>query len=207
MAALLVLAVWFPLTLNEGLDLSAAYKPGESPAGPSLVMGNAASEVTGTGTPPLNYEPGYGPTEVTVAYQVDPARASEFEAVMRDLARHRRRNGATRWRLEKDSATGRHVESFRFASYAEYTRQPGRLTKTDLVLHDRVRAFHAGAEPPPVRHAPASDGRRVAGAGRPRSPRPGFGARLGSGLERAIEELGEAIDRLRADASRRNRWR
>src|SRR3954447_19756335 len=31
MAVMLVLSLWFPLTLNEGLDLSPAYKPGEAP--------------------------------------------------------------------------------------------------------------------------------------------------------------------------------
>jgi hypothetical protein len=131
MALMLLLAKWFPLTLNEGLDLTPAYKPGQAPADGVQVDG-------------------HGPVEVTVEYEVDPARREEFLAIAHRVARQRRRNGASHWHL-KHAEGHRYVETFRFASRAEYVRQPGRLTKTDLTLHDQLRAMHAGDAAPVTR--------------------------------------------------------
>ena len=97
MAVMLVLAYWFPLTLNEGLDLAPAYKPGEEPAaGASLVLPSVIRSRPdgGGGSHVLEYATPEGPVQVTVEYQVERDRREAFLALMRQLAEQRRRNGA-----------------------------------------------------------------------------------------------------------------
>ena len=156
---MLLLAYWFPLTLNEGLDLGPAYQPGEEPAaGGSLVLPSAIrSTPSGSGhggLRVLDYAgPGpAGPVQVTVEYQVDRDRRDEFLALMRQMAEQRRRNGDSRWELSEaglvnDAGGERYVERFCFGSAAECTRQTGRMTQADLALHERARSFHTAPKP------------------------------------------------------------
>ena len=94
-----------------------------------------------------------GPVLVTIEYQIDPARAEEFSAVMADSRRWRLRHGALHWGMYRDIADpGRYVEHFLVDSWLDRLRQIERLTAEDIALRDRKNAFHLGAEPPEMRH-------------------------------------------------------
>ncbi|HWE93009.1 MAG TPA: MFS transporter [Tepidisphaeraceae bacterium] len=167
MAALLVLAIWYPLTINEGLDLSPAYK-GEPPKQPWPVStdapaGAAITPVSANGSPVLAYsnDGPKGPLEVAMHYDVDPAKVHEFLVVMRRVGQHRRRNGASHWRLEpgeRDANAVRYVEVIRYHSAAEYTRQPARMTTHDVRLLEQTHSFHIGPQPPVARQAASKGG-------------------------------------------------
>ncbi len=163
MAALLVLAKWFPLTLNRGVDLSPAYKGGR-PQHPS--------DLSGTDAPTVAVVDFAGPIEIAVEYAVDQNRIGEFRELMRVLRQQRCRNGAWNWRLEEFSTKPasengqsdvavraiQHVERFCFNSGAEYVRQPARMTKADLQYLEQVRTMHVGETPPRETHAPRAPG-------------------------------------------------
>jgi hypothetical protein len=190
MALLLVLAQWFPLTLNEGHDLSPAHAGGAAPAGPDL-------------PPPLDPALGWtGPVDVSVEYRVPTERMGEFLAAMRPVGGQRRRSGARHWTLDwastvAPSSAATHavyVERFRLHSAAEYARLTSRMTKEDVALQARARSFHVGDAPPayqttPPQRDPHAPARMSAGAW--------LGDGLLHGLDRSLEELERAIDRMR----------
>ena len=94
-----------------------------------------------------------GPVMVTIEYQIDPARAEEFSAVMADSRRWRLRHGALHWGVYRDVADpGRYVEHFLVDSWLDRLRQIERLTAEDIALRDRKNQFHLGSEPPVMRH-------------------------------------------------------
>jgi MFS family permease len=101
----------------------------------------------------LVWEPGLedGPVLVLVDYRIDPDRADEFLAAVRALGRIRRRDGATRWGVYRDSTDyARYLETFTIDSWAEYLRQRERLTVADVGVQESVRGFHTGDTPPRV---------------------------------------------------------
>jgi MFS family permease len=99
-----------------------------------------------------------GPVLVTVDYQIDPARAEDFVAAMREVKRILRRDGAVRWGLFADPAQpGHYTETFLVESWAEHMRQHARVTGEDRVAQDRVRSFHVGGAAPVVTHLIAQD--------------------------------------------------
>jgi MFS family permease len=101
----------------------------------------------------IDLEPDDGPVLVLIRYRVDPARAEEFAAAMREMGRVRRRDGAYRWGLFEDVANpGCFVETFVVRSWAEHLRQHERFTAEDLQVRDLVRTFHIGDDPPRVSH-------------------------------------------------------
>jgi quinol monooxygenase YgiN len=90
---------------------------------------------------------------VVVEYRIDPTQAEDFAEAMEDLKKLRRRDGAIRWGLYKDTADpGRYVETFVVESWVEHLRQHERVTKSDRLVQERVNAFHTGPEPPAVSH-------------------------------------------------------
>jgi MFS family permease len=93
-----------------------------------------------------------GPVMVTVEYQIDPARASEFADVMALTRRARLRQGALSWGLFRDAnAPGRYVEYFVDETWLEHQRRLERFTAGDAGLRERRLAFHIGDQPPVVR--------------------------------------------------------
>ncbi len=65
----------------------------------------------------------------------------------------RRRDGARRWGLFRDTADpGRLIETFVVESWVEHLRQHERVTMVDRELQTQVRAFHVGDTPPRVSH-------------------------------------------------------
>ena len=88
---------------------------------------------------------------VTIEYFIDPARAQEFRAVMRESRRTRLQQGALHWELEHDIADPRrYVERILDESWVEHLRRFDRSTNADMALRDRRLAFHVGENPPVV---------------------------------------------------------
>ncbi len=92
-----------------------------------------------------------GPVMVTVDYQIDPSRAEEFAAVMRETRANRLQKGALSWGLFHDTnRSGHYIEYFLDESWADHLRRFDRFTAADVELRERRHAFHVGAEPPKV---------------------------------------------------------
>ncbi|HQR21302.1 MAG TPA: MFS transporter [Burkholderiaceae bacterium] len=92
-----------------------------------------------------------GPVMVTVDYQIDPARAEEFAAVMRESRANRLQKGALSWGLFHDTnKPGHYIEYFLDESWAEHLRRFDRFTAADAELRERRYSFHLGASAPVV---------------------------------------------------------
>ena len=98
--------------------------------------------------------PTHGHVLVTIEYQIDPARAGEFRALMDDSRRARLSQGALNWDLLSDiNDPGRFVEVIEDASWTDHLRRFDRVTASDAALRERKLAFHLGEDPPIVRRA------------------------------------------------------
>jgi MFS family permease len=92
-----------------------------------------------------------GPVLVTVEYSVGSGQEANFLKVIRQYARIRRRDGAYRWGIYRDTEdASRFVEVFLVHSWAEHLRQHERQTKADRDLEQRVFGCVTGE--PKVRH-------------------------------------------------------
>jgi MFS family permease len=88
-----------------------------------------------------------GPVLVTVEYFVGSQHAADFIQAMRTYEHVRRRDGASRWGLYRDTeVVDRYVETFVVGSWGEHVRQHARQTHADQALEDRIRGF-VRAEP------------------------------------------------------------
>ena len=111
--------------------------------------------------PATPIEPDDGPVMVTLVYQIDPARAAEFGAIMAETRSARLRHGAVSWGLFEDlERPGRFVEYFACDSWADYLRRFDRFTAQDQRLQAMRHAFHVGGGTPAIsrfiaRHPPA----------------------------------------------------
>jgi hypothetical protein len=92
-----------------------------------------------------------GPVLVTVEYLVDPRHANAFVDAMREYEDLRRRDGASRWGVYRDTEVrDRYVETFVVDSWAEHLRQHARLTQADRTLEERIYGLACGR--PKVEH-------------------------------------------------------
>jgi MFS family permease len=92
-----------------------------------------------------------GPVLVTVEYIVTPGKTKEFMEAIREYGRVRRRDGAYRWGIYRDTEAGdRYVETFLVHSWAEHLRQHERQTNADRELEDRMCRYLTKG--PEVRH-------------------------------------------------------
>jgi quinol monooxygenase YgiN len=92
-----------------------------------------------------------GPVLVTIEYEVDADQADAFVHVMRQYEHVRRRDGASRWGLYRDTEVARrYLETFVVGSWAEHLRQHERLTQADRRLEEQIRMFVRGE--PKVQH-------------------------------------------------------
>lgn len=95
--------------------------------------------------------PGVGRVVVTIHYQIDPARADDFRAVMQESRRSRLRQGALEWELLRDvNKPGHYIEQIIDESWTEHLRRFDRVTASDVALRERKLGFHLGEEPPLV---------------------------------------------------------
>jgi len=105
--------------------------------------------------PRVVHEPGAeeGPVLVTIEYRIDTEQAKDFAEAMGDMKKIRRRDGAIRWGLYRDTADpSRHVETFIVESWVEHLRQHERVTISDRSVQERVNTFHIGPEKPIISH-------------------------------------------------------
>jgi quinol monooxygenase YgiN len=90
-----------------------------------------------------------GPVMTTIEYLIDPARADDFMAVMRETRSSRLRQGALSCEVFRDATVpGRYVEHMLDESWIEHLRRFDRVTAYDVALRERRLSFHIGAEPP-----------------------------------------------------------
>lgn len=92
-----------------------------------------------------------GPVLVTVEYAVIEKRTAEFVDAMHEYGRIRRRDGAYRWAIFRDTEVAdRYLEIFLVNSWAEHLRQHERQTQADRELEQRINSCLSGE--PMVRH-------------------------------------------------------
>ena len=101
--------------------------------------------------PALPLELAEGPVMVTIEYHIDPARRSEFDAVMAETRSARLRAGAVSWGLFEDiEKPGRFVEYFACDTWADYLRRFDRFTAADEKLQERRHAHHIAEGAPRI---------------------------------------------------------
>jgi MFS family permease len=92
-----------------------------------------------------------GPVLVTIESFVISQRTAEFVEAMHQYGRMRRRDGAYRWGVFRDTeVANRYLEIFLVNSWAEHLRQHERQTQADRELEGRINSYLAGE--PVVRH-------------------------------------------------------
>jgi MFS family permease len=92
-----------------------------------------------------------GPVLVTIEYSVISGQETEFVKAIRQYAPMRRRDGAYRWGIYRDTeVASRFVEIFLVHSWAEHLRQHQRQTKGDREVEQQVFVYVAGE--PKVKH-------------------------------------------------------
>jgi hypothetical protein len=85
-----------------------------------------------------------GPVLVTVEYSVIPEREAEFVEAIHQYARIRRRDGAYRWGIYRDTEVGdRFLEIFLVNSWAEHLRQHERQTQADREVEQHLSSYVA----------------------------------------------------------------
>ena len=101
-----------------------------------------------------------GPVLVTIQYSVLSERRAQFVEAIHQYARIRRRDGAYRWGIFRDTeAADRYLEIFLVNSWAEHLRQHERQTQADQEVEGRLLSFVAAA--PEVRHLIYTDSKQA----------------------------------------------
>jgi len=92
-----------------------------------------------------------GPVLVAIEYAVISQQTAEFVEAMHEYGRMRRRDGAYRWGIFRDTeVANRYLEIFLVNSWAEHLRQHERQTQADRKLEVRIFSYLVGD--PVVRH-------------------------------------------------------
>ena len=103
-------------------------------------------------TAAFEVDPLAGPVLVTVEYDIDSERATDFMEIMEATRQARLRLGTLQWNLMRDSADpSRFVECFMDENWTEHLRRLQRFTVADKRLREQRLSFHVGSEPPLVR--------------------------------------------------------
>jgi hypothetical protein len=107
----------------------------------------------------LGYGLDDGPVLITVEYRVSPENSAAFVKAAHRLGRLRRRDGASRWGIFRDTeSTDRYIETFIVNSWAEHLRQHERSVRSDRLVEDAVRRVSHDAAI--VRHFLYADNQR-----------------------------------------------
>lgn len=134
MAGGLLLAKPFPLRMGEAQEVTQTTPWDE------LYVRNEPS-------------PEAGPVAIEISYRIQPEDARPFLEAASLLRAHRRRDGATFWRVYRDLADpSRFVERFIVTSWADYLHQRARHTQADHELEATVRAFMLPGEAVQMTH-------------------------------------------------------
>jgi hypothetical protein len=104
-----------------------------------------------------------GPVLVTVEYLVDRDHASDFLKVVHRNERIRRRDGASRWGIYRDTEhPDLYLETFIVHSWAEHLRQHERFTRADHALEEKISSYTL--KEPKIRHLIYATPKRKIGA-------------------------------------------
>ncbi|MEO8025463.1 MAG: MFS transporter [Bryobacteraceae bacterium] len=94
-----------------------------------------------------------GPVLVTIEYRIPQKDYDAFTEEIHRLRDVRLRDGAIRWGVYQDAADPeRIIETFVVDSWLKHLRLRERMTASDRVIRDRVRAFHQGPGHPVASH-------------------------------------------------------
>ncbi len=115
-------------------------------------LGSEAEVTTGVQLPDIAMAieplPHDGPVLVQLEYRIDPDNEAGFLRAIHAVEPTRRRNGAASWRVYRDvGESGRFVERFVIASWAEYVRLRLRMTVADREVQERVALFQREGVP------------------------------------------------------------
>lgn len=115
-------------------------------------LGTEAEVTTGVQLPDIAMAieplPHDGPVLVQLDYRIDPDNEAGFLRAIHAVEPTRRRNGAASWRVYRDvGESGRFVERFVIASWAEYVRLRLRMTVADREVQERVALFQREGVP------------------------------------------------------------
>jgi MFS family permease len=93
-----------------------------------------------------------GPVVITIEYVIREADQLKFLAAMSERRRIRRRDGALNWRLLRDlSDRELWIERYETPTWLDYARLNSRMTRSDAVVPESLRALHRGPDAPRVR--------------------------------------------------------
>lgn len=99
----------------------------------------------------VGIEPRSGPVIVTIEWIIREEDVVAFLGAMAERRRIRRRDGARHWTLLRDLTDPTlWIERYDTPTWVEYVRQNQRVTQADAEIGERVRALHAGPNPPVV---------------------------------------------------------
>jgi hypothetical protein len=86
-----------------------------------------------------------GPIVVVIEYRVPPQNAVEFAAVINEIGRIRRRDGARAWSICQDiDAVDLWVERFESPTWLDYLRWRTRPTQSDQAVRERLAQLVVG---------------------------------------------------------------
>jgi len=154
--------LWGWLTLHLGIEQSLLAASCALVVGAAVGLRWALPPLTALNLDPLSrwrepqiavdIEPRSGPIIVTVEYLIRDEDVYEFLGAMSERRRIRRRDGARQWTLLRDLVNPElWIERYESPTWVEYVRQNQRVTQADAEIGDRVRALHAGPNPPVAR--------------------------------------------------------
>ena len=127
-AALVSLAVarWLPIAVEQLGSLDPRKRAALNP--PSVEIASTS-----------------GPIVVAIEYRVPPENAVEFVAVINEIGRIRRRDGARAWSIAQDiDAVDLWVERFECPTWLDYLRWRTRPTESDHAVRERLLGLIAG---------------------------------------------------------------
>jgi len=88
-----------------------------------------------------------GPIVVAIEYRVAPANAVDFVAVINEVGRIRRRDGARSWSISQDiDAVDLWVERFECPTWLDYLRWRTRPTQSDLAVREQLARLVVGEQ-------------------------------------------------------------
>jgi len=88
-----------------------------------------------------------GPIVVVIEYRVPPGNAVEFAAVINEVGRIRRRDGARAWSICQDiDAIDLWIERFESPTWLDYLRWRTRPTQSDQVVRERLARLIVGEQ-------------------------------------------------------------
>lgn len=124
--------------------------------------------------PQLDIRPTSGPIVVTVEYRVRTANALTFIAVINELGRIRRRDGARDWSICQDVDNPEiWTERFESPTWLEHLRRQTRPTRADQRVREQVTRLVEGGHGSVRRHIGRPPGSEPVGIAQPGADEPG----------------------------------